>query len=83
MLDAWSDDGDVFPPEVRAEYVAQFRDPDTVHAICEGYRAAWYDPLEIWKTWADDLDGGPISAGHFIPEEAPDETTRRLVDFLG
>jgi haloacetate dehalogenase len=29
-----------------------------------------------------DVDGGPISAGHFIPEEAPDETAHRLVDFL-
>jgi haloacetate dehalogenase len=45
--------------------------------------AAWYEPLEVWKAWADDVDGGPVSARHFIPEEAPDETTRRLVDFLG
>jgi haloacetate dehalogenase len=39
-------------------------------------------PLEVWKAWADDVSGGPIPAGHFIPEEAPDETTRRLVEFL-
>jgi haloacetate dehalogenase len=37
----------------------------------------------VWKAWADDVEGGPISAGHFLPEEAPDETTRRLVEFLG
>jgi haloacetate dehalogenase len=115
MLNAWSEVDDVFPADVRAEYIAQFSSPDTVHAICEQYRAAatldyqhdeadrgirritcptlalwsdsgavgsWYDPLEIWKTWADDLHGGPISAGHFIPEEAPDETTHRLIEFL-
>ena len=115
MLDAWSDDGDVFPAEIRAEYVANFSAPERIHAICEEYRAAatldyrhdeadrgkrritcptlalwshtaavaaWYEPLEVWKAWADDVSGGPISAGHFIPEEAPDETTRRLVDFL-
>jgi haloacetate dehalogenase len=116
MLDAWSDDRDVFPAEVRAQYVANFSDPERIHAICEEYRAAatldyqhdeadrgkrritcptlalwshtgavaaWYEPLEVWKAWADHVEGGPISAGHFIPEEAPDETTRRLVDFLG
>jgi hypothetical protein len=26
--------------------------------------------------------GGPISAGRFIAEEAPDETAGRLLDFL-
>ena len=40
MLDAWSDDPGAFPPELRAEYVDRFRDPATVHAICEEYRAA-------------------------------------------
>ncbi len=114
MLDSWSD-RDAFPPEIRAEYIAKFGDPATVHAICEEYRASstldrlydeadrgrrriacptlvlwsdtgplgrWYQPLEVWKTWADDVEGGPISAGHFIPEEAPDETARRLIEFL-
>ena len=115
MLDAWSEDRDVFPAEVRDAYLANFRDPERIHAICEEYRAAatldyrhdeadrgkrritcptlvlwshtaavasWYEPLEIWKDWADDVSGGPIPVGHFIPEEAPDETTRRLVEFL-
>ena len=45
--------------------------------------AAWYEPLEVWKAWADDVEGGPIACGHFLPEEAPDETTRRLLEFLG
>jgi haloacetate dehalogenase len=47
-----------------------------------GPLATWYEPLDVWKTWAGDVDGGPISAGHFIPEEAPDETAGRLIDFL-
>jgi haloacetate dehalogenase len=114
MLDSWSD-RDAFAPNVRAEYIAKFGDPATVHAICEEYRASstldrehdeadrgtrriacptlvlwsdtgplatWYEPLDVWKAWASDVDGGPISAGHFIPEEAPDETARRLIDFL-
>ncbi|GAA4777453.1 alpha/beta hydrolase [Actinomycetospora chlora] len=32
---------------------------------------AWYDPLEVWRGWADDVRGGPVDAGHFLPEEAP------------
>jgi haloacetate dehalogenase len=39
FLDSWSA-ADVFPREVREEYVRHFRDPATVHAICEEYRAA-------------------------------------------
>jgi haloacetate dehalogenase len=26
--------------------------------------------------------GGPVAAGHFIPEEAPDLTARYLTEFL-
>src|SRR4029453_11885497 len=29
-----------FPSPVRAAYIAALRDPDTVHAICDEYRAA-------------------------------------------
>jgi haloacetate dehalogenase len=116
MLDAWSDAPEAFPAEVRAEYVAQFRDPATVHAICEEYRAAatldvqhdeedrgkrsiscpvlvlwsqigpvasWYDPLDIWRGWADDVRESAVAAGHFMAEEAPDDTARHLVGFLG
>lgn len=115
MLDSWSDDPDAFPAEVRAEYVDKFSDPDTIHAICEEYRASvtldyahdeadrgqrritcqvlalWsqsgafagrYQPLEVWRAWADEVQGGPIPAGHFLAEEAPDETARRLMAFL-
>ncbi|GAA3465531.1 alpha/beta hydrolase [Nonomuraea roseola] len=44
--------------------------------------AEWYEPLDIWQAWADDVRGGPIDSGHFLPEEAPDETARHLLDFL-
>lgn len=40
------------------------------------------DPLAIWREWADDVRGEPVGVGHFIPEEAPDETTRQLLAFL-
>jgi haloacetate dehalogenase len=42
----------------------------------------WYDPIEIWKVWAPDVRGGPVQAGHFLPEEAPDETLRHLLALL-
>jgi haloacetate dehalogenase len=116
MLDTWSSVPDAFPAEVRPEYVAQFRDPATVHAICEEYRAAatidhehdvtnrldgwritcpvlalwdpkgavasWYDPLQVWGEWADDVRGGAVQAGHFMAEEAPGETAELLLRFL-
>jgi haloacetate dehalogenase len=40
MLEQWSSDRDAFPAAVRAAYVEAFRDPATIHAICEEYRAA-------------------------------------------
>jgi haloacetate dehalogenase len=36
----WGTPADTFDDESRAEYLAQLRDPDHVHAICEEYRAA-------------------------------------------
>jgi haloacetate dehalogenase len=36
----------------------------------------------VWRAWADDVRGGPVASGHFIPEEAPGETARRLSAFL-
>jgi haloacetate dehalogenase len=116
MLDTWPMVKNAFPDEVRAEYLSKFRDPDTVHAICEEFRASatldyeqdekdrgkrkiacpvlflwgqqgsvaelYEDPLEIWREWADDIRGEPVPVGHFIPEEAPEETIRHLLDFL-
>ncbi|WP_232665517.1 alpha/beta fold hydrolase [Pseudonocardia sp. TRM90224] len=41
----------------------------------------WYDPLAVWREWADDVRGGPVDAGHFLPEEAPDEVAAALVAF--
>lgn len=116
MLDAWSATSDAFPVHVRAAYVDQFSHPDTVHAICEQYRAAatldyqhdeddrgtksiscpilalwsetgavasWYEPLTVWSQRAEDVRGGPIAAGHFLPEEAPDDIIREFRRFFG
>jgi haloacetate dehalogenase len=39
-LTAWGSEPDAFPPELRSAFVDALRDPATVHAICEEYRAA-------------------------------------------
>jgi haloacetate dehalogenase len=39
-------------------------------------------PLADWREWADDVRGQPIRCGHFLPEEAPDDTIRALEAFL-
>jgi haloacetate dehalogenase len=41
-----------------------------------------FDSLAIWKRWANDVTGGPVPGGHFLMEEAPEETLAALVDFL-
>jgi haloacetate dehalogenase len=44
---------------------------------------AMADSLDVWRVWADSVEGGPLSSGHFIPEEAPEELTASLRGFLG
>lgn len=38
--------------------------------------------LEVWRRWADRVEGGPLPSGHFIPEEAPEELAASLRSFL-
>jgi haloacetate dehalogenase len=40
------------------------------------------DPLADWREWADDVRGHAIRSGHFLPEEAPEETVKALEAFL-
>lgn len=46
----------------------------------------WYGdvggPLELWRVWADDVQGRALRAGHFFPEEVPDETALALSTFF-
>jgi haloacetate dehalogenase len=39
-------------------------------------------PLGVWQRWADEVEGGPVRGGHFIPEEAANELTASLTRFL-
>jgi haloacetate dehalogenase len=47
---------------------------------------AWYakegGPLALWQSWADDVQGRALDAGHFFPEEIPDETADALIRFF-
>ena len=56
--------------------------PTLVLWSATGAVGRWYDPLDVWKVWATDVRGGPVGAGHFLPEEAPEETVRHLLELL-
>jgi haloacetate dehalogenase len=38
--------------------------------------------LETWQRWATDVCGHALACGHFLPEEAPDETLAELTGFF-
>ena len=42
----------------------------------------WYDVLGIWRGWADDVRGRALECGHYLAEEAPDDTSDELVRFF-
>ncbi len=46
----------------------------------------WYEdaggPLALWRTWANDVHGFALEAGHFFPEEAPHQTAEALSRFF-
>jgi haloacetate dehalogenase len=39
--------------------------------------------LATWRRWAHDVRGRALDCGHFLAEEAPDETAAELVAFFG
>jgi len=39
--------------------------------------------LSIWRQWATNVEGGPVTSGHFLAEERPDEIADRLERFFG
>ncbi|MEO7912113.1 MAG: alpha/beta hydrolase [Roseiflexaceae bacterium] len=48
----------------------------------QGELEAWYDVLSIWRDWANDVSGQAIDAGHYLAEEAPDQTFVALHAFF-
>jgi haloacetate dehalogenase len=39
--------------------------------------------LAIWRDWANDVRGRALDCGHYLAEEAPDETVEELIAFFG
>lgn len=48
----------------------------------EGFVGRRYDVLRVWRERAEDVRGGALPGGHFLPEEAVEETSSTLRDFL-
>jgi haloacetate dehalogenase len=48
-----------------------------------GFLEGHYDVLEVWRGWAEDVRGRSIDSGHYIPEEAPEETLSEVRAFFG
>jgi len=106
-----------FGKEALAEYMRCFRNPATIHAMCEDYRATFgvdfdmdtkdfaagrriecpvlllwgatgavgrnHKPAEVWRDYAADIrDAVALPCGHYLSEEAPDETYRELRAFF-
>jgi len=117
-LGGWGSTLAAYESEAVAEYEAAFARPETIHAMCEDYRAsagidlehdrasraagqqiacdmlvlwgvrgvvhALFDPLALWRAQCSGrVEGAALPCGHFIPEELPEETARRLHAFFG
>ena len=45
---------------------------------------SWYasegGPLGLWRTWARDVQGNAVDAGHFFPEELPEQAVPPRLD---
>ncbi|HEY8611128.1 MAG TPA: alpha/beta hydrolase, partial [Roseomonas sp.] len=49
----------------------------------KGKIGQWYQPLALWRDYADGpITGGPVNSGHYLAEEAPDEVLAALEGFL-
>jgi haloacetate dehalogenase len=51
-----------------------------------GGLGSWYaeegGPIALWRAWSDNVQGYPLNAGHFFPEEAPEQTATALSFFF-
>jgi haloacetate dehalogenase len=53
----------------------------------QGPLDTWYvaesGPIALWQAWSDDVQGRRLNAGHFFPEEVPEQTAEVLGGFFG
>jgi haloacetate dehalogenase len=73
------------------DYLADKADLDAGRKIISPVLALWGEgrssgsltgPLETWRKWAERVEVRPLSCGHFLPEEAPQETAAALIAFF-
>jgi len=57
--------------------------PTAVLWGAKGIPSSTTGPLAIWREWCEQVEGHAIVSGHFLPEEAPDDTAKAIGDFLG
>ena len=114
-LGGWGSEGLApFDARALAEYERCFRNPETIRATCEDYRAAasidlvhdaedqarkvecpllvlwgergvvnrFFKPIDDWRAVARDVRGAVLPTGHYLAEEAPEETLAQLTTFL-
>jgi len=48
----------------------------------KGYVGNKYDVVAEWKNWGTDVRGAGLPCGHYLPEEAPNETFKALLEFF-
>ncbi|MCT8173997.1 alpha/beta fold hydrolase [Variovorax sp. CY25R-8] len=53
-----------------------------VQVLWSASNTAQPDPAEVWKTWADTVEGGTVDCGHLMAEEAPAEVLAQVLPFL-
>ena len=66
----------------RADLARKIACPLLVLWGAKGLIQRTYNVLEVWRERAGEVGGRALPCGHFLPEEAPDETLAELVRFL-
>jgi haloacetate dehalogenase len=66
-----------------ADGAARIRCPMLVLWGEKGVINRLFHPVDDWKRVADDVSGRALPCGHFLAEEAPDQTLNEMLVFLG
>ena len=48
----------------------------------KGFIQCTYDVLDVWKEYANDVEGKALDSGHFMPEEVPETVSKELKSFF-